>query len=62
MKRILDPGVQYRPSDETNIRRTFGRIRRQQQREGRAAAARRAPASVLPLIDGKRRVLLGDDS
>lgn len=62
MKRILDPGFQYRPSYETNLQKTFDRIRRQQRRESRAVVAPRTPASVLQLVDGKRRALQGEDA
>ena len=44
MKTILDPRFQYVPSRETDIRKTFERIRRE-----RAAAANGPRDTVVPL-------------
>lgn len=49
MKSILDPSFQYTPSAQTDLRKTFARIRREQKRQQEVPAARaeaRAPASV----------------
>lgn len=62
MKRILDTGFQYRPSYETNIRRTFERVRRQLQQKNNAAAQAAKPlVNVVPLSDVKKRVALKVD-
>jgi hypothetical protein len=64
MKRILDTGFQYRPSYETNIRRTFERVRRQLQQKASAAAAQESPKTplkVVSLADTKKRPLLKAD-
>lgn len=37
MKSILDPSFQYTPSVNTDLRKTFARIRREQRRQGQAA-------------------------
>lgn len=34
-KRLLDPAFRYTPSYSTDLRKTFERIRREQQDEGR---------------------------
>lgn len=36
MKSLLDPNFKYVPSVSTNIRRTFARVRKQQQSQHRA--------------------------
>ena len=48
MKSILDPTFRYTPSGETDLRKTFARIRREQRRDAQAAAQTRAP-QVLPI-------------
>ncbi|MBV8030512.1 MAG: hypothetical protein JO035_03280 [Betaproteobacteria bacterium] len=35
MKHILDASFRYRPSFDTDVRRTFERVRRQQQTKGK---------------------------
>jgi hypothetical protein len=57
MKRILDTGFQYRPSYETNIRRTFERVRRQLQQKAAAQAAPKPQINVVPLSEGKKRAV-----
>lgn len=48
MKSILDPTFRYTNSANTDVRKTFARIRREQkQRERANAAAAAAPANVL---------------
>jgi hypothetical protein len=43
MKHILDSGFHYRPSFDTDVRKTFEKIRRQQQAKERQAAEGREP-------------------
>jgi hypothetical protein len=38
MKHILDSSFRYRPSFDTDVRKTFEKVRRQQQSQGREAA------------------------
>lgn len=38
MKSLLDPTFRYRPSFDTDLRRTFARIRRELPEEGRRSA------------------------
>lgn len=61
MKRILDTGFQYRPSYETNIRRTFERVRRQLQQKNAAQAAAKPLVNVVPMTDIKKRAALKVD-
>lgn len=42
MKSILDPSFRYTPSAETDLRKTFARIRREQRRTQQASAAKAA--------------------
>ena len=42
MKSILDRSFRYTPSDETDLRKTFARIRREQRRSA-------APVSATPV-------------
>ncbi|HUH95433.1 MAG TPA: hypothetical protein VL742_20110 [Casimicrobiaceae bacterium] len=53
MKSILDPTFRYTKSIDTDIRKTFARIRREQQRQARVQAAD-AGGIVLPI--GERKV------
>ena len=52
MKSILDPEFRYTPSVETDLRKTFARIRREQRRqmETRAVAPAGARKNVLPIL------------
>ncbi len=52
MKSILDPEFRYTPSVETDLRKTFARIRREQRRqlETRVAADAEARRNVLPIL------------
>jgi len=45
MKSILDPSFHYTPSVETDLRKTFARIRREQRKSQKTAA----PSNVQPL-------------
>ena len=48
MKSILDPTFRYTNSANTDLRKTFARVRREQRRRERAAAgAGAAPSNVL---------------
>jgi hypothetical protein len=50
MKSILDPSFRYTPSAETDLRKTFARVRREQRRAAEAAApAGSRPPQVLPI-------------
>ena len=53
MKSLLDPTFKYVPSVETDIRKTFARVRRE---------ARREASTVMPPRDsaGKIAILFGD--
>lgn len=44
MKSILDPTFRYVPSVETDLRKTFARVRREQRDEARKVAADKAEA------------------
>ena len=45
MKSILDPSFQYTPSVETDLRKTFARVRRELRKAQKAAV----PTNVQPL-------------
>jgi hypothetical protein len=61
MKRILDSDFQYRPSFDTDVKKTFERIRRQQQLKDHAAAQRETapyadrPVKILNLDELKKK-------
>ena len=56
MKSILDPAFRYVPSVETDLRKTFARIRREQRIREQADAMAEAEArkKVLPIIIPRR--------
>jgi hypothetical protein len=56
MKSILDPTFRYIPSVQTDIRKTFARIRREQRMaEPRAAPSDDEPLSnVLPILQRRQ--------
>ncbi len=56
MKSILDPAFRYVPSVETDLRKTFARIRREQRMREQADAMAEAEArkKVLPIIIPRR--------
>jgi len=54
MKSILDPSFRYTKSVDTDLRKTFARIRREQQRQVRMHAADAGTGVVLAL--GQRKV------
>ena len=47
MKSILDPTFRYTNSANTDVRKTFARIRREQKQRERALAAANARSNVL---------------
>jgi head-tail adaptor len=50
MKSILDPTFRYVPSVETDVRKTFARVRREQRANAaRSSAESTAPPNVLSL-------------
>ncbi len=51
MKSILDPEFRYTPSVETDLRKTFARVRREQRRQQEAFALAEAEArkKILPI-------------
>lgn len=55
MKSILDPSFRYTKSIDTDIRKTFARIRREQQKQVRAQVSD-CSGIVLPLGQRKARV------
>jgi hypothetical protein len=56
MKSILDPSFRYTNSVDTDLRKTFARIRREQQRQVRTRAADVGAGVVLTLGQRKVRV------
>jgi hypothetical protein len=53
MKSLLDPSFRYTKSIDTDIRKTFARIRREQQKQARVQTGD-ASGIVLPL--GQRKI------
>jgi len=60
MKSILDPSFRYTKSVDTDLRKTFARIRRQQRQLEHAAAAAKVEAmmKVLPIKKSKQTSIL----
>lgn len=57
MKHILDKSFQYRPSHETDIRKTFERVRREMRQQ---QAREQAEKKVVPIaLIGKREPRAG---
>jgi hypothetical protein len=54
MKSILDPSFRYTKSIDTDLRKTFARIRREQQRQARVQAGDTCSGIVLAI--GQRKV------
>ncbi len=54
MKSIYDRSFQYTPSYETNLRKTFARIRRE-QRDARMQADAETQQKVLPITQCKAK-------
>ena len=55
MKSILDPSFQYTPSIETDVRKTFARIRRELKARSQAKASAEAQTLVRALSLNTRR-------
>ncbi len=53
MKRILDPSFRYVPSLETDVRKTFARVRRARQDDLRKKAGKEASAQILRIAQAK---------
>jgi hypothetical protein len=50
-KSVLDPDFKYRSADDTDVRLTFARIRRQQQSAQQRRSEREPPgAKVAPIV------------
>jgi hypothetical protein len=58
LKHILDPSFRYTPSFATDLRKTFKRIRRQQQAQAHANVKIESAANVLQLNQSKKRRLV----
>ena len=57
MKSILDPTFRYTSSANTDLRKTFSRIRRESRRQAQTTAAREegeAVKKVTPIFRGQR--------
>ena len=57
MKSILDPTFRYVPSVQTDLRKTFARVRREQQRGGDRSggtAIESSPSNVLPILQRRQ--------
>jgi hypothetical protein len=55
MKRILDPSFRYTPSFDTDVRRTFERIRRLERARTKTRDVGSGSVKVLPLERLKQR-------
>ena len=56
MKSILDPSFRYTPSTQTDIRKTFARVRREQRLAAQAPpSGPQLPSRVLPISFSKQR-------
>jgi len=55
MKSVLDRSFQYTPSVETDLRKTFARIRRRlkEEEKGRVVAEAEAKGKVSPIKSGR---------
>ena len=55
MKSILDPTFRYTPSVQTDLRKTFARIRREQRAADRAGAdSEESLSNVLPILQRRQ--------
>lgn len=50
MKHILDSDFRYRPSFDTDVRKTFEKVRRQQMRERDQSPAKEEPAMNVKVL------------
>lgn len=48
MKHIFDEGFKYTPAAETNIKKTFDKVRKQQQEKARREAEGQSRVAQLP--------------
>lgn len=55
MKSILDPTFRYVPSAQTDIRKTFARVRREMRERAERQAAPQPPTIAVPLLSFKRK-------
>ena len=55
MKSVFDPSFKYRPSVNTDVRKTFERIRRQQRQDERRTQSSEAAPVVVDIASGIRR-------
>ena len=53
MKSILDHSFRYTKSIDTDLRKTFARIRREQRQQGRAPSESDNPGKVFPIRQPK---------
>jgi hypothetical protein len=56
MKSILDHSFRYTRSTDTDLRKTFARIRREQRQQARAQVDGESPSKVFPIRQCKRAV------
>jgi plasmid stabilization system protein ParE len=54
MKSILDRSFQYTPAAQTDLRRTFKRIREEQKKRAAAAAEKQSAGNVRALKEAAR--------
>ena len=54
MKSILDPTFRYTPSVQTDLRKTFARIRREQRSADRGSANEDSLSNVLPILQRRQ--------
>ena len=50
MKHILDSSFRYKPSFDTDVRKTFERVRRQQQEKARSESSKQSPEVRLKVL------------
>ena len=55
MKSLLDPTFKYIPSVETDIRKTFARVRREARRDASAVAPSHDRAGKIALLFGDKK-------
>jgi len=55
MKSILDPSFRYTSSANTDLRKTFARVRREQRKQAPAGAGPDQPANVASIFRRQRR-------
>lgn len=55
MKSILDPKFRYTPAAETDLRKTFARVRREQQRAGEPKVTNLSEPKVVRMPSQKEK-------